>query len=442
MTASEIFIDWSNPNTESVKGHAKNVVLDAYEAHFEAEEISLTGDGGARMQKAWFSTAPDYYRLLLDGVVIRPGEYISAKKAVLQLGKGLRIPIPFFRVNLNPKITGIQSPVPKIDEDFRLGYSWAQVLQFSEQLKVHYNQRGAQGRVPSVNGQIIYEVPMASPKGEMSDAERQLQMLRAPVNQKVLPRNEDLERFTQGYFDNVTVKTLQDETSEVAKRHMIFFAGHTMNISTNARPGDAEDLDRPYYAGFQAGGELGNVAMLGQLRYGMVHERLSEDKHQRAEFLGTALTPDFNLGPSVALRLRADVGAYTGEGADFGWVRPMAQIVAQPSKEVTLGLAYFRAQEWGTPLFDADRLFSKKGLHFRMDLDLKATDISLLLKYDFDRKDVYDIEVALEQVMPVITPFVSYRKFPGSFAFGFKLRADNLLRALKNREIVRGGGGQ
>jgi hypothetical protein len=63
-----------------------------------------------------------------------------------------------------------------------------------------------------------------------------------------------------------------------------------------------------------------------------------------------------------------------------------------------------------------------------------------LLKYDFDRKELYDIEVALEQVMPVITPFISYRQVPGTFAFGFKLRADNLLRALKSREIVRGGG--
>ena len=121
MTASEIFLDWSNPDSNNVKGHAKNVVLDAYEAHFEAEEISLTGDGGVRMAKAWFSTGPSYYRLLLDGVLIRPGEFISARKAVFQLGNGLRIPIPFFRVNLNPRVTGIQMPVPKIDEDFRPG---------------------------------------------------------------------------------------------------------------------------------------------------------------------------------------------------------------------------------------------------------------------------------------------------------------------------------
>ncbi|MEO7453370.1 MAG: LptA/OstA family protein, partial [Fimbriimonadales bacterium] len=61
MTASEIFLDWSSPDSQKVKGHAKNVVLEAYEAHFEAGEISLTGDGGARMEKAWFSTAPGYY---------------------------------------------------------------------------------------------------------------------------------------------------------------------------------------------------------------------------------------------------------------------------------------------------------------------------------------------------------------------------------------------
>jgi hypothetical protein len=118
----------------------------------------------------------------------------------------------------------------------------------------------------------------------------------------------------------------------------------------------------------------------------------------------------------------------------------MATLIARPSDQITLGLAYFRAQEWGSPLFDADRLFSKKGLHFRVDLDFAATDVSILVKYDFDRKELYDFEIALEQVMPVITPFFSYREVPGTFAFGFKLRADNLLRALKSREIVRGGG--
>jgi hypothetical protein len=341
---------------------------------------------------------------------------------------------------LNPRVTGIQAPVPKIDEDFKLGYSWAQVLQISDQLIFHYNQRGGQKQVPSVNGQLIYEVPMPTQTRELTPAEEQLQRLRTPSNQKVLPKNEDLERFTQGYFDNVTVKSPRQEANDLAKPHMIFFAGHTMNINTKARPGDPEDLDRPYYAGFQAGGTVANLAMLGQLRYGMVQERLSEDRHQRAEFLGTALAPDIRLSKSASLRFRADVGAYSGEGADFGWVRPMATVVIQPSRELSLGLAYFRAQEWGSPLFDADRLFSKKGLHFRVDIDLKATDLSVLLKYDFDRKDIYDIEIALEQVMPVITPFVSYRQFPGAFAFGFKLRADNLLRALKNREIIRGGG--
>jgi hypothetical protein len=218
------------------------------------------------------------------------------------------------------------------------------------------------------------------------------------------------------------------------------FAGHSTNSVSNTRPEGAEELDRPYYFGAQGGGAFGGVSLTAQLRYGMVLERLSTERHQRAELMGTALSPTVSVGRNVELGLRTDVGVFTGQGVDFGWVRPMATLVARPSAEVTLGLGYFRSQEWGTALYDVDRLYSKKGLHFRIDFDFKATDISILLKYDFDRKELYDIEVALEQVMPVITPFISYREVPGTFAFGFKLRADNLLRALKSRDIIRTGG--
>jgi hypothetical protein len=441
LTASEIFLDWSDPDTEKVKGHAKNVVLDAYEAHFEAEEISLTGDGGARMEKAWFSTAPGYYKLHLDGVLIRPGEFISAKKAVFELGKGLRVPIPFFRVNLNPRVTGIQTPVPKIDENFKLGYSWSQIVEIGNRATIHMNYRGGQDRIPSTNAQLIYEVAEPRRRSPKTQAEIQLDRLRAPTNARLLPNNPDLERFTDGYFDSVTVETPMQEANDVAKRHLILFAGRSTNVGTNTRIGEEIDFDRPWYVGTQGGGNFGGVSLNAQLRYGAIHERLSVDEHHRAEFLGTALSPEVSLGRNLTFGLRADLGVFTGEGTDFGWLRPMATVVARPSKELTLGLAYFRAQEWGTPLFTSDRLYSKKGLHFRVDLDFKATDISVLLKYDFDRQELYDIEVALEQVMPVITPFFSYRQVPGTFAFGFKLRADNLLRALKSREIVRGGSG-
>jgi len=440
MTASELFIDWSAGDQTTISGQAKDVILDAYEAHFEAEDLTLPGDGSAHLERAWFSTDQRYYRVLLDGVVIRPGEYISATKAVLQLGRGLRIPIPFFRVNLNPRVTGIQMPAPKIDDDFSLGYSWAQVLQLGSRSTMHLNYRGGMERVPTTNAQLIYEIAEPRPKKPQTEAEIQLERLRAPSNTRLLPNNVDVERFTDGYFDNVIVTGRQQEENDIAKRHLIVFAGHATNIISNTRPEGAEELDRPYYFGLQGGGAFGGASLTAQLRYGMVLERLSTQRHQRAELMGTALSPLVTLGPNVSLGLRADVGVFTGEGVDFGWVRPMATLLARPSKEVTVGLAYFRAQEWGSALYDVDRLYSKKGLHFRIDLDFKATDISILLKYDFDRKELYDVEVALEQVMPVITPFFSYREVPGTFAFGFKLRADNLLRALKSRDIIRNGG--
>src|SRR5207247_7716510 len=122
-------------------------------------------------------------------------------------------------------------------------------------------------------------------------------------------------------------------------------------------------------------------------------------------------------------RCRADVGIFSG-GGNYGWLRPLGAIVYKPNQQVQLSAGYFAAKEWGTPLFNDDRLYSNHAAHFRADLNFPATDISFLAKYDFDKKNFYDFEISIGQVAECIRPFVSYRKFPGAFAIGFTLRAD------------------
>lgn len=420
LTAQELFLDWSRHEERVVTGYAKNIVLDAYEAHFEGDELILEADQTVRLKKAWFSTAAVHYKIHVEDVVIKPGQFISARRATLELGNKTRIPIPFFRVNLNPRVTGLQMPVPSVDGDFRIGYTWGQVLELGNRATLHLAHEGGFKKTPSVNAQLTYEV-----RPEVGPAHT------------VIPRSEDRERFTDGYFDDVRVPSLQAEWDEVSRKQFLLFVGHTTNIDTDARPSEAIRLDRRYYAGLQASGQIMGMAGVAQLRYGNVKERLAKTDLDRFELTATGLLREVVLGDRWSLRFRADTGSYAGDGTSYGWIRPMVSIIAKPAKEAVVGISYFRALEWGTPAFDADRLYSENGVHFRADLDFAATDLSLLLKYDVDRSRLYDFEFSITQVMPVITGFLTYRHFPRTISVGASIRADRLFEALRRREIIR-----
>lgn len=413
LTADEVFI-----NSETNTGYAKGVVVDAYEAHFEGEELIIEQNAW-RLKNAWATTCREHYRVLLTDIVVRPGRYIAARRSGFQLGRRFVIPVPFFRVGLNPAETGLQAPVPSIDEDFKLGYRWTNVLAIGNSAGLLYDQTGGQNRVPSINAQLSYS--FAAPAHRAA---------------ALAPRSEDRERFTNSFIDNVVVPDAEQERDRLSERRALAFIGHTTNISTLARPGTPEALDRPWYVGFEAAGSVGGLVGYAQVRYGEAKQRLVGPSTTRAEAYLTGLLPDVVLTPSLSIRLRADAGAYSGPMSS-GWIRPMAQVVFSPNEAMQFTGGYFSAVQWGSALFNADRLHSAHAAHFRADFKFPSTDLSLLAKYDFTRHAWYDFEVSIGQAMDCIRPFISYRKFPGSFAAGFTLRADRLFDALKRREQSR-----
>ncbi|HET6644021.1 MAG TPA: LptA/OstA family protein [Fimbriimonadales bacterium] len=413
LAANEIYVDFS----EKPKGYAKGIVLDAYEAHFEGEELTF-GENTFRLHNAWFTTCMGGYRVLLSDVVIKPGRYISARKSTLEIGKGIRIPIPFFRVGLNPNETGIQAPVPSMDEGFKFGYRWENTLAFGSRTSLVYNQRGGQNRVPSINTTLSYNFLHRNDEGI------------------VAPTSEGRERFSDGFLDNVNVKDGAEQADNIGEEKALVFLGHATNITTRARPGDPADLDRPIFVGVEYGNHFNWAQFRAQMRYGSVEERLTDEKVDRMETYSTFALRDIPVGGGLALMLRTDLGMFSG-GEGYGWVRPMAGLSFKADDHITLSAGYFSATQWGTPRFDNDRLYSNHAAHFRADFDFPSTDLSLLLKYDFGRQKLYDIEVKLGQAMDCIRPFFSYRSFPGTITFGFTLRAEKLFEALRRREQTR-----
>ncbi len=417
--AEEVFIRYG----ENRGGFARGIQIQAHEASFQGDLLEVE-PGVWRLKGAKATTCerhtPDYLINLPD-VVFKPSRFIAGRDAYIQFGKLLRVPVPFFHVGLNPQQTGLQPPSPTINEDFKIGYRWRNVFSLNPQTAFLYEQIANQNTVPYVNAQLAYTT-----KPRTDD----------DLYQMITIRNEDRERFQNSYLDNVIVPSLQTESQPFAQKSLTLFAGRSTNVSTVARPGTPERLDREAYAGVEFTSRLNQWNAHTHLRYGIVKERGTPETLNRAEIYSTFISPLYPLSQKTSLRLRSDIGAFLGEGKDYLWLRPILAIQYTPNPSTSLTLAYFNSLTTGTPQFNADRLYSLHAIHLRTDLNLPATDLAILLKYDVDRKRLYDVEISLRQVAHCITPFFAYRQFPGSFTFGFELRADKLFNALKRREIA------
>jgi hypothetical protein len=417
--AEQVFIRYG----EHRGGFARGIQIHAHEASFQGDLLEVE-PGVWRLKGAKATTCerhtPDYLINLPD-VVFKPSRFIAGRDAYIQFGKLLRVPVPFFHVGLNPQQTGIQPPTPTINEEFKIGYRWRNVFALNRQTSFLYEQIANQDAVPYVNAQLAYTT---KPRTEDD------------LDKMITIRNEDRERFQNSYLDNVIVPSLLIENRSLAYESLTFFVGRSTNVNTVARPGEPERLDREAYGGVEFTTRLDRWNTHTHLRFGPVKERGTPESLYRAEIYSTIFSPLYPMAPNVFFRIRGDIGAFLGDGKDSLWLRPLVTVHYAPTPSTSFTLGYFQTLTSGSPQFDADRLYSSHALHFRTDVNLPATNLSVLMKYDFDRKRVYDIEVSLRQVAHCITPFFAYRQFPGSFTFGFELRAEKLFNALKRRDVT------
>lgn len=420
LQARELWVDFDKPGSAIARG----IIIRAHEAYFEGEELTIQ-PGEWRLREAWatacsFHKEP-HFRVLLTDIVFRPGDSILAKRSGFEVGK-MRVDVPFFRVGLDQSQTGLQAPIPSVNSGFEPGYRWRNVFDVGPQAALLYEQEAGLEDVPTVNAQLAFSTRKRSAQERES---------------MIVVRNYDRERFSDGFMNNVMVASPEDEARSVGKGDTKFFVGHTTNQGVQARLPDTARFNREWYLGVETATDIGGFLANAQARYGRIQERNSGLSLHRYEGFLTVLAPPLRFGERTALRFRGDFGAYLGGSKDFFWLRPEVSLSYRASAETAFAVAYVNSTSWGTPALTSDRLVAPHAVHLRLDLNFPATDLSLLVKYDIERSVWYDFEVAFGQIAHCIRPFIAYRKFPGTLAFGATLRADRLFDALKQREVKR-----
>ncbi|MCW5947155.1 MAG: hypothetical protein KIT74_09005 [Fimbriimonadales bacterium] len=406
-------------------GFAHDVEIVALEGKFHAKEMKIgpRAPGGPEamviqlngvMATACDRETPDF-QFRFKELTIRTGDRATWKGGELWLGKNFKLPFPDYYTLLAPRETGIALPQPTLTSGFRPGYRWHNLTSIGSNAQLLYEQSAAFHSVPVVNMNLAYSIE----KRTKQDAGKVIGI-----------RNEDGERFKNGYWDNITVRSMRDEDRSIEQGATAVYVGRSTNVGATQRLGAGTRFDREWFLGIQSSGSIGKMPWQAQVEYGSVRERLTPNVIRRAEAYATVALPDAKISENLAFRVRWDFGSFFGNAPAYSWVRPMFGFVYTPNSEMQFSAAYFKALRFGTPQFDIDRLYSSHAIHFRADFKFPATSFGVLLKYDFNRKQLYDIELSISQLMHCIRPYVAYRKDPGAIVFGFELEAQRLFEAL------------
>ena len=238
------------------------------------------------------------------------------------------------------------------------------------------------------------------------------------------------ERFAGGYLDSLFVRRPAMERENVTARRSSITLATTFNQTMVARANN-ELYSKPVELIVEEGRDVGGFGLLANGRLQSIREEGGPNA-SRGVFSGSALAPAVQLANGLDTHLRFDASAYLGKER-YHWTQLQAGLIYRPSAQLRLGGAYVIASQSGQPLFENDRLFSMRAFHGRFDVDFGSTRVSLLSKYDFDRRKWYDNEIGFSQVAGPVEPFVIFREFPRTISFGLRFRADEVFDRIQRR---------
>lgn len=247
-----------------------------------------------------------------------------------------------------------------------------------------------------------------------------------------LPRSDFEERFNFSYFDNVFIRTPDQERNYVSATRSSLSVGTAWNEYPVARL-TSTAFSKPVDIIYEQATSFGGFGEYAQLR-GQRIQQLGGTRETRAVASGALLLPELSLGKGSYTDIRLDGSAYLGDKNHYGWGHLQAGLVTRPSKYVRLAAAYEGAFEQGTPTFVADRLYKNHWISVRSDLFLGPTKLSVLQKYDPRGQSWFDSEFQISQVAGCLEPYLVYRRFPRGYSFGFRLRVDDLLDVIRRRQ--------
>jgi len=413
ISADSLTFNWTKRTGagQNIVVHAHGVMLTASTVDVEPTGWTLTNVFGTPCTYEGAPVIGAYApKVVFDG----NGNGVASHPTFFLLGHKL-ITLKSYRVSQDRRGGGLSLPGVSYAKSRGFGLSWSPSFLLDDQTAINAGISVRHGIHPSEDIQLSRSLlsPLSAPGG-------------------FVPRSDLDERFSYSYFENAFVSSPLAERTYVGNRRMSVSVGATYNEGAVARPDNpmfTKAIDVVFEDAHTFGGGAGAYF---QVRGQRIREEGGPFQN-RGIFSGAYMPPEIRLLPRLYTDFRFDTENFLNQRSAYGWLHAQLGLVARPTKELRFGLAYNPAYEWGTPAFEADRLFSMHSLNVRGDLLVGPTKISLLEKYDTRGHKIYDHEFGIAQAVRCFEPYLVFRSFPRGYSFGVRIRLDDLQDALKRR---------
>ncbi|MDI9641430.1 hypothetical protein QPK87_07145 [Kamptonema cortianum] len=418
ISANHLVASWDESNKS---GQAKNVTVQVGYVQIKAELLDLP----ASAQEVWILhnavfTLEDLSsrgtKITAKKVRIHPGRYGIAERVIFQPFDYPIGPFPQLRFNLDRRVSGFKMPNLTNRRGVGFGFSWDSSILLDEQSSVSAAWNAFPSQAPAYK----------------------LQYTRSWLNDQtnpaaVAPRDDLAERAANGFFNNISVDSPEDEVEDYFRARRSLSLGTVWNSQTVARPIDSQDVSKLAELAYESGTQVGGIGTLLTMRLQRIRPNAQSPWIDRglAEF--GAITPVWYISPSVGTYARFDSLFSLSEQTSFSFLRGQLNIFSRPSPGFTVGASYVIATQSGTPDFSFDPLGFKNGIHLRADYVRGPYTLRYLAKYDFGSRSFYDREWEIALTAGSLEPFVARREYPSDFRLGIRFRINDFTDQLQKR---------
>lgn len=423
LHASTLDFNWEDKTgtATGVRLRADNVFITAQSAEVFPERWELKGATGSLARD---EGAP--IRFEAESVTIKPGRSGVARRVFLRVFGTKLGPIPRLSFTLRKRVKGLGIPSITNRKGKGLGIAWDSSFAIGDHGAASAFWEAFPRREPGFG--LQYSFSPLSPD----------------ATTLITPQSDLDERYQDGWFDNVSVRTPDEEHDSYRSPRTTFSVGTSWNQGTTARPIDVESVSKAIEFVVESGGvwpparkdqptPKTSYGTLANLRL----QRIRFDNNQpfinRLVGEGTLLSPKLQVAPNLFGQVRLDTFGTVSENGTFGWGRVETGLIYQPSKAFTFGLGFGVGSASGRPDFPFDGLIANRSLLARADYSAGPWTVRYLAKYDTSRDLWYDREYEIALVARQFEPYLVYRQFPSETRLGIRFRIDNLRDRLTRR---------
>jgi len=415
LTADKLEFDWKN-NT----GEALNVVIKSYRMTIKAKSLKIRPGNWTfgEVSATSCDRSQPIYLVRAPRIDVQPGKRAIVRNVELQILGSTFLKVPYIRQSLDKRISEFAPPRLNFDEEGKASASLTNSFYIAENTVLGGVVKLADGLYPKYGLSVTRSfIGSDSTSGSF------------------VPESEINESSKHSFFDSVTVTNPEAEKSYLGQRRNSLTVGTYWNQRTPGRLVN-NTINRPWEAVYQLSGGSEGLDALAQVRLHNIG-RVGEGTYERAVASAAVSLPAWPISRNAHSYTRLSGIAYMNPDGQYGWGQAQVGVVYSPLKDVFLGGAYGLLGEFGDPLFQSDRPYSKSSLNFRIHWGLGPTKIGFLAKYDFGQKRWYDDEFSFSQVAGCMEPYIVWRRFPNEVSFGIGFRLDEFFDRLSRRQPIR-----